>query len=201
MDFKARAVCRSRCGWGGVAAGLLALGCLLCLCCLGAQGTKAPKRYAYKVLKAYPHDAQAYTQGLCIHQGTLYEGLGLHGQSAIRTVDLKTGAVIKNRELPRRYFGEGICVLNGLLYQLTWREQTCFVYRCETLEQLAAMPYAGEGWGLTTNGAQLIMSNGSHVISYLSPRDMSVCKRLEVHTDKGNVDMLNELELVGGELW
>ncbi|MDR0688226.1 MAG: glutaminyl-peptide cyclotransferase [Prevotellaceae bacterium] len=161
----------------------------------------APKKYGYTVVNAYPHDEHAYTQGLQVYRGVLYEGTGVYGQSSVRKVGLKSGEVLQQQMLPDRYFGEGICVLNGLLYQLTWREQTCLVYDLETLEQQAALPYSGEGWGLTTDGVHLIMSNGSNAITFMSPHDFVARKRIEVYTDRGAVGQLNELELIGGELW
>ncbi|MDR1417062.1 MAG: glutaminyl-peptide cyclotransferase [Prevotellaceae bacterium] len=162
---------------------------------------KAPKKYGYAVVGAYPHDERAYTQGLQVYRDELYEGLGIYGQSSVRKVDLKSGKVLQQKELHDKYFGEGICILNGLLYQLTWREQTCLVYSLETLEQQASLPYSGEGWGLTTDGAYLIMSNGSNAISFMSPNDFVARKRLEVYTDRGAVGQLNELELINGEIW
>lgn len=161
----------------------------------------APKSYGYTVVNAYPHDEHAYTQGLQVYRDELYEGLGIYGQSSVRRVDLKSGEVLQQKELHNKYFGEGICILNGLLYQLTWREQTCLVYNLETLEQQAALPYSGEGWGLTTDGACLIMSNGSNAICFVSPGSFAVQKRLEVYTDRGAVENLNELELINGEIW
>jgi glutamine cyclotransferase len=157
--------------------------------------------YGYTVVNAYLHDEHAYTQGLQIYRDELYEGLGIYGQSAVRKVDLKSGEVLQQQKLHDKYFGEGICILNGLLYQLTWREQTCLVYDVETLEQQAALPYSGEGWGLTTDGEYLIMSNGSNTISFMSPGNLAVRKRLEVYTDRGAVGQLNELELINGEIW
>ncbi|MDR0712268.1 MAG: glutaminyl-peptide cyclotransferase [Prevotellaceae bacterium] len=161
----------------------------------------APKKYGYTVENSYPHDERAYTQGLLLHRDVLYEGTGVYGQSAVRKVDLRSGELLQQKDLDGKYFGEGICILNGLLYQLTWREQTCLVYDCETLEQLAALPYSGEGWGLATDGESLIMSNGSNRISFISPTDFVVRKQLEVYTDRGAVGQLNELELINGEIW
>lgn len=162
---------------------------------------KPPKVYGYKLVASYPHDERAYTQGLQFHNNTLYEGTGLYGQSSVRIVELSSGKTLKNKYLSKQYFGEGICVFHDLLYQLTWHEQTCFVYNSKTLELQAAIPYEGEGWGLTSDGKRLIMSNGTNVITFRSPNDFSVQKRLEVYTDKGAVSYLNELELINGELW
>ena len=161
----------------------------------------APKQLRYTVLNAYPHDERAYTQGLLLYNDTLYESTGIYGQSAVRKLDLKSGRVLQQKELDRKYFGEGLCLLNGLLYQLTWREQTCLVYSGESLEPIAAIPYPGEGWGLTTDGERLLMSNGTNVISFLSPDNLMVQKHLEVYSDCGAVEHLNELELIDGEIW
>jgi len=160
-----------------------------------------PKRYGYRVVASYPHDERAYTQGLQIHNDTLYESTGQYGQSSVRMVDLKSGNILKIKYLQNNFFGEGICVFNGLLYQLTWREQSCLVYDSKTLELQAIIRYDGEGWGLTSDDRHLIMSNGTNVITFRSPNDFSVRKRLEVHSDKGAVSHLNELELINGELW
>lgn len=161
----------------------------------------APARYGYTVVSSYPHDEHVYTQGLLMYGDTLYESAGIYGQSAVRKLDVRSGSVWQQQELDGKYFGEGICILNGLLYQLTWREQTCLVYSSQSLEQLAALPYPGEGWGLTTDGRHLIMSNGSNAISFISPADFVVRKQLEVYTDQGAVGQLNELELIDGEIW
>jgi glutamine cyclotransferase len=162
---------------------------------------KPPKMYGYAVVNVYPHDEHAYTQGLLMYRDELYEGLGEYGKSAVRKVELRSGKTLQQKELHDRYFGEGICILNGLLYQLTWREQTCLVYNAETLEQQATLPYAGEGWGLTTDGTHLIMSNGSNALNFMSPGNLAVQKRLEVYTDRRAVGQLNELELIDGEVW
>jgi glutamine cyclotransferase len=161
----------------------------------------APKKHGYTVVNSYPHDERTYTQGLLLYGDALYEGAGIYGQSAVQKLDLESGRLLQQKKLDNKYFGEGICILNGLLYQLTWREQTCLVYRCETLEQIATLPYSGEGWGLTTDGEYLIMSSGSNLISFISPTDFVVRKRLEVYTDHGAVGLLNELELINGEIW
>lgn len=171
------------------------------LCSYSAEAQKTPKVYGYKVVASYPHDERAYTQGLQIHNNTLYEGTGLYGNSSVRIVDLKSGNNLKNKDLSKQYFGEGICVFHDLLYQLTWHEQTCLVYNSKTLELQTTIPYTGEGWGLTTDGKYLIMSNGTNVITFRSPNDFSVQKEIKVFSDRGAVSYLNELELINGELW
>jgi glutamine cyclotransferase len=160
-----------------------------------------PKQYSYKVVAEYPHSEHAYTQGLQYADEFMYEGTGGYGTSSLQRLDLKTGKTLQVKNLDKTYFGEGICLLNGLIYQLTWREQRCLVYDAKTLDQKATLSYSGEGWGLTTDGTHLIMSDGSHRISYRSPQDFSVVKRLEVCSNNGYVNLLNELELIEGELW
>jgi glutamine cyclotransferase len=169
---------------------------LLCLAPLAAQ-----KKYGYKVVHSYPHDNTAYTQGLFFHNGILYESTGLYGQSSIRKVNIERGEIIDSKPLERRYFGEGAAMLNGLLYQLTWREGLCFVYDAQTLALQYQLRYAGEGWGLTTDGKQMIMSDGSHTIRFLSPQTFKEERQINVRSSTGYVSQLNELEMVEGELW
>lgn len=161
----------------------------------------APTQQNYQVVKNYPHDMYAYTQGLLYHNGYLYESTGQYGASDIRKVNLTDGKVLKSREIPKEYFGEGLCLFNNLLYQLTWRENKCFVYDVNTFELKNTLNIHGEGWGLTNDNKHLIMSNGSHIVSYLSPNDLSIVKQLEVCTNMGYVNHINELELINGELW
>ncbi|GHT12880.1 glutaminyl-peptide cyclotransferase [Bacteroidia bacterium] len=160
-----------------------------------------PRQYTYNVVHAYPHDDRAYTQGLEFHNGTLYESTGVYGQSALRKVALETGRVVANQSLAGKYFGEGLTLLNGLLYQLTWQEGLCFVYDAATLRPLHQVRYTGEGWGLANDGSRLIMSDGSHIIRFLSPQNFSEEKRITIYNSTGYVNMLNELEMVEGELW
>jgi glutamine cyclotransferase len=161
----------------------------------------APTQQSYQIIKSYPHDAHAYTQGLLYHNGYLYESTGQYGASGLRKVNLADGKVLKLKEIPKEYFGEGLCLLNNLLYQLTWRENKCFVYDINTFEIKNTLNIYGEGWGLTNNNKHLIMSNGSHIVSYFSPNDFSMVKQLEVCTNTGYVNHINELELINGELW
>jgi glutamine cyclotransferase len=167
----------------------------------GIGNAAAQKIYTYKVLRTYPHDEGAYTQGLFFKNGILYESAGQYGQSDIRMVDLSSGRVIKKTSMEYRYFGEGATMLGGLVYQLTWREGMCFVYDAATLAVKYRLPYSGEGWGLTNNDSQLIISDGSHVIRFLHPQTLREQRRLNVHTMQKNMALLNELELVEGELW
>ena len=146
----------------------------------------------------YPHDPRAFTQGFDWEDGVLYEGTGRHGTSVLRTVDLETGATGRFRKLPERYFGEGVCVLGDEVYQLTWQAGVCFVFDRETFAPARTFRYAGEGWGLTTDGARLILSDGTPVLRFLDPATGRVLGRVRV-TDAGRpVRRLNELEWVPG---
>jgi glutamine cyclotransferase len=131
----------------------------------------------------------------------LYESNGLYGKSNLRTVDLESGKVIKSVPIDERYFAEGASGMGGLIYQLTWREGVCFVYDAKTFALKYQLHYAGEGWGLTNDGRQLIISDGSDVIRFLSPQTLREERRIKVHKTSGSVRYLNELELIEGELW
>jgi glutaminyl-peptide cyclotransferase len=155
----------------------------------------------YEVVRAYPHDPKAFTQGLEFADGFLYEGTGMNGASGIRKVRLETGEVLQVQPLEDRYFGEGITLFGDSIIQLTWRAGTGFVYDRETFERRRSFSYTGEGWGLTHDGARLIMSNGSSTLRFLDPATFKETARLNV-TDGGRpVAQLNELELVKGEIY
>ncbi|MFO0919190.1 MAG: glutaminyl-peptide cyclotransferase [Planctomycetaceae bacterium] len=155
----------------------------------------------FRVVAEYPHDRGAFTQGLVIAGGVLYEGTGLEGESSLRKVDLKTGRVQAQQNLDRQYFGEGIAILDGQIFQLTWRNKFAVVYDLETLNYLKTLRYSGEGWGLTSDGKHLIMSDGSSTLRILNPKTFEVVRRLEVRSGRKAVDKLNELEFVNGEIW
>jgi glutamine cyclotransferase len=162
---------------------------------------RAPEGGSFKVVAAYPHDPAAFTQGLAIEAGQLYEGTGQYGASTVRRVDLASGRPEKQRALGPRYFGEGIAILDGLLYQLTWQNGAVVVYDLETFEVERTMQYDGEGWGLTHDGRQLIMSDGSATLRFRDPQTFSVTREIEVRHDGVPVSRLNELEYVEGEIW
>ena len=157
--------------------------------------------YGPEIVKRYPHDADAYTQGLIYHDGVMYESTGMEGRSSVRRVDLETGQVLKKHDLAQRYFGEGIAIVGDRLYQLTWRAGEGFIYSVPELEPKGTFRYYGEGWGLTTDGTSLIMSNGSHRIVFLDPSDFSVTRTIDVRSGGSRVSQLNELEWVKGEIW
>lgn len=159
------------------------------------------KRLKAVVKEKFPHDKYAYTQGLFFENGVLYESCGQYGQSSLRTVDLKTGKVLSKSNLDSKYFAEGSVIFGGNLYLLTWREQICFVYEPSSFKKVGELRYSGEGWGLTTDGKELIMSNGSATISFLDPMTFMENRRVNVTLNGKPVDYINELEYINGEIW
>jgi glutaminyl-peptide cyclotransferase len=156
---------------------------------------------AVREVRSHPHDPRAFTQGLLWHDGLLYESTGRYGESTIRAVDLETGEVRRRVDLPPQYFGEGIALLHGHLYQLTWREGVAFLWDPATLREAGRVQYSGEAWGLTTDGESLIVSDGSSYLTWVDPGTFAVRRTVRV-TDGGRpVDQLNELEWVRGEVW
>jgi glutaminyl-peptide cyclotransferase len=158
-----------------------------------------PLQYTFKVSKVYPHDKGAYTQGLVIDQGVFYESTGLYGKSTIRRVIPESGKIIMSANISPDKFGEGLALINDLLYQVTWREQTCFVYNKKTLAPVKQFRYnIGEGWGLTYDGQLLLMSDGSSTIYKVDPQLFTVVGQFQVVSDKGPVQLINEMEYVNG---
>jgi glutamine cyclotransferase len=159
--------------------------------------------YGYKVIRSYPHDTAAFTQGLTYHEGVLYEGTGLHGRSSIRKVKLETGEVLQIRRLDAQYFGEGIALWKDSLVQLTWQSGIGFVYDLQTFQPRRTFQYAGEGWGLTHDGRRLIMSDGSDAgtLRFLDPATFRETGTLIVRDGATPVKGLNELEFVKGEIY
>ena len=161
---------------------------------------RAP-RASYTVVRVYPHDRTAFTQGLEYVDGFFYEGTGLNGQSSIRKVKLETGEVVLRHDVPAEYFGEGITIWKSNLIELTWRSQVAIVYDLETLAQTRTFSYVGEGWGLTHDDTSLVMSDGSAALRFLDPVTFAEKHRVMV-TDGGlPVPHLNELEFVKGEIY
>lgn len=149
----------------------------------------------------FPHQETAYTQGLFFHLGYLYESIGLYGQSEFRKLDAETGKVLQKYTFPKHFFAEGACVHEGFLYVLTWNEQTCFIFDPRTLKPVAQLSYAGEGWGLCSDGKHLIMSDGSATLTFRNPQNMQVVRSIHVRYKGKLVEQLNELEYVNGEIW
>lgn len=170
----------------------------------GACGVNAPgpvRGETLTVIRSVPHDSDSYTQGLVVRDGVFYESSGLYGESSVREVEVETGEVLQARPLSDRYFGEGLVALGDRLYQVTWREGTGFVYEAETLDSLGTFRYTGEGWGLTTDGSHLILSDGTYRLRYLDPKTFQVTHSVDVTDDGRAIFALNELEWVRGEIW
>jgi glutaminyl-peptide cyclotransferase len=163
--------------------------------------SKTVPEYTYKIIHIYPHDHTAFTQGLEYRGGFLYEGTGLYGQSTLRKEDLATGKVLQELALPGQLFGEGITVLNEHIVQLTWQSHIGFVYGQNTFRLLKNFSYPGEGWGLANDGEHIYMSDGTAQIRYLDPSTLQETRRITVHDGDKQVENLNELEWVRGELY
>jgi len=173
---------------------LLASLCLLLLPAAFAADT-------YRVVHAYPHDPDAFTQGLVYVDGQLYESTGLNGRSSLRMDDLETGKVLQHIDVPSQYFAEGLTNWRSNLVQLTWKAHAAFVYDRFSFRLLHTFHYDGEGWGLTQNGRDLILSDGSATLRFLNPETFAVVRRITV-TDQGEpVKQLNELEYIRGEIY
>jgi len=163
---------------------------------------KPPVNLTYRIIKVYPHDINAYTQGLIYEDGFLYEGTGQYNESSLRKVDIKTGESLRILNLPGEIFGEGITIFGNKIFQLTYKSQVGFVYDKETFERLQKVYYENkEGWGLTNDGTHLIMSDGSNLIYFMDPEYFTETGRLEVYDDKGPVERLNELEYINGKIY
>ena len=167
----------------------------------GAGCADQPPAEPAQPMARLPHDPSAFTEGLLISNGVFYESTGNYGHSEVRRVDPASGRVLARHVLPDRYFGEGLARLDDRLYQLTWKSGTAFVYDADTLRPLGQRHYAGEGWGLTRCGRQLVMSNGSATLLFVDPTDFSVQRRLRVTEDGRPVTHLNELEAIHGLIW
>lgn len=157
--------------------------------------------YGVRIVHTYPHDRSSFTQGLEYHDGLLYEGTGLKGQSKLRVEKLETGQVVRQVNVPAEYFGEGITVFGQRIFQLTWQTQVGFVYNRATFQALRRFHYTGEGWGLANDGKQVYMSDGTAQIRCLDPASLRELRRITVHDGSRAIAMLNELECVGGEIY
>ncbi len=175
--------------------------------CLSLEGCLIPGNsgiipiYSYSIVNAYPHDPDAFTQGLVFEDGVLYEGTGLLGRSTLRRVELETGAILQIRELPGQFFGEGITIYGNEIIQLTWQSNVGFVYDKSSFELLQEFNYSTEGWGITHDGKRLIMSDGTSTLHLLDPQTFEEIGQLEVFDNDGPVTRLNELEYIQGEIY
>jgi len=160
-----------------------------------------PKEYSYKVINTYFHDKAAYTQGLIYEDGYFYEATGQRGESTLRKVQVKTGDVVQSFTIPSDVFGEGITIFNDKIIQLSWQKYTGYVYDKRSFKLLTKFNYPTEGWGLTNNSKNLIMSDGSHNLYFLNTETYSEIDKLEVYDNKKRVRNLNELELINGDIY
>jgi glutamine cyclotransferase len=156
---------------------------------------------SYEVVKVYPHDPQAFLQGLLYHDGKLYESTGLNGRSSLRRVKLKNGKVQKLINIPQEYFAEGLAVVDDRLVQLTWQSRRGFVYNLKNFKMLRDFRYESEGWGITYDGTNLVMSDGSDTLTYLDPQTFEPVRRLAVTMNGRPLVRINELEFIEGEIW
>ncbi len=193
---------------------LLAMGLLAFCSCKRAGGNQDPDKIppvdepprpvapvtAASVVRSYPHDTAAFTQGLLWHDGALYESTGREGRSTLRKVELETGKVLQRIDVPGPYFAEGLALFGGKLYQLTWQNQQGFIYGLD-FKQQGTFAYQGEGWGLTTDGRSMILSDGSNQLRFLDPATWTVQRTLDVMDGTEYVNDINELEWVKGEVW
>jgi glutaminyl-peptide cyclotransferase len=165
------------------------------------KGKKSPPEYTFEVVQQFPHDPTAFTQGITYYDGYFYEGTGRRGQSSLRQVNPETGQVVRKVDLAADLFGEGVTVLGNKVIQLTWLSHFGFVYDLHDFHLLRTFPYAGEGWGLTTDGHDLFMSDGSSEIRVLDASTFAEKRRIKVRDGGKPVDQLNELEFVEGEIY
>jgi glutaminyl-peptide cyclotransferase len=172
------------------------------LCLPVAAADSVVPTESYQVIRVYPHDPNAFTQGLVYVDGHLYESTGLNGHSSIRMVELSTGRVVQKYDLPQEYFGEGLTDWGSSLVQLTWKARTAFVYDRFSFTMRRTLHYEGEGWGLTHDATALIMSDGSSILRVLDPKSFREIRRISVHDSDGRpVEQLNELECIRGEVY
>lgn len=170
---------------------------LLMLCsCSGSE----VKRYRLEVVAEYPHDTQSYTQGLFFDNGQLYESTGLNGKSTFRVVDLQTGKALKRLDFDKKYFVEGSVIFDGNLYIMTWQNRVVFIYDAETLEYKSTHRYSRQGWGITSDGKQLIASDGTANL-YFMDGNLKLDRKMLVTLNDKPVMWLNELEYIDGRVW
>lgn len=158
------------------------------------------KEYRLEVVQEYPHDTESYTQGLFFHKGNMYESTGLHGKSTFRKVDILTGEALEKMNFDKKYFVEGSVVMGDNLYILTWESRIAFVYDAKTLEYKSSWKYPREGWGITTDGNQLIASDGTANL-YFMDENFALDRKVIVKYEEAPVRFLNELEYIDGKIW
>jgi glutaminyl-peptide cyclotransferase len=161
----------------------------------------APAVSTYEIVKTYKHDGKAFTQGLVVHNGFFYESTGEYGESSLRKVEIETGRVVQKKDIAEDYFAEGMTILNDKIYQITWKENVAFQYDMN-FNLIKEFRYPGQGWGLTHDGTNLFLSDGTHVIRVLNPETFETVRTIVVKDEAGKpIYQLNELEYVKGEIW
>jgi glutamine cyclotransferase len=183
-----------------VAAAIIVFSLIMLISLNDAPVNTAPRLYTYSIVNRYPHDENAFTQGLVFEDGALYESTGLYGDSTLRRVDLETGEILQLYTLPNQFFGEGITIFENMIIQLTWQSHRGFVYDKHSFDLLQEFDYATEGWGITHDDNQLIMSDGTATLYFLNPETFEKVGQIEVY-DNGPVAGLNELEYIRGEVY
>ncbi|MBI5858745.1 MAG: glutaminyl-peptide cyclotransferase [Sphingobacteriales bacterium] len=164
----------------------------------GQKPPEGPKILSYSIVGTYPHDTSSYTQGLLIYNGEMYEGTGLEGRSKLMKVDLKTGKTLKSIDLDKKFFGEGVTILRDTVYQLTWKNKKVFVYTLRDFRKIKEFDADIEGWGLTNDGKNLIVSTGSSELNYYEPSTFKLLKTQTVTESGMPVASINELEYING---
>ncbi len=173
---------------------------LLALISLVSCASSKVKEYNLEIVAEYPHDTEAYTQGLFFHEGNMFESTGMHGSSSLRKVDIPTGEALERLDFDKKYFVEGSVVFKDNLYILTWESRIAFIYDANTLEYKSSWKYPREGWGLTTDGKQLIASDGTANL-YFMDENFALDRKLLVKIEDTPVRFLNELEYIDGKIW
>jgi glutamine cyclotransferase len=169
--------------------------------CPDSKNTETPVDYTYKVVKTYPHEPNAFTQGLVFEDGFLYESTGLNGHSSLRKVELETGKILKFYNITAQFFAEGITIYNNKIIQLTYKSNVGFVYNKNTFELLQKFDYPTEGWGITHDGKRLIMSDGTSTLYFLNPDTLKRIGQINVEDNGKAVSGLNELEYIKGQIY
>ncbi|WP_109829263.1 glutaminyl-peptide cyclotransferase [Reichenbachiella versicolor] len=165
------------------------------------KSNKRPKAYTYRIVKQYPHSKKAFTQGLTIRNGELFESTGQNGMSSIRKIDVSTGEILAQKNLESQFFGEGSTIIDDKIYMLTWTKNTGFLFDRNTLEKIGEFSYPSEGWGLTNMGDTLILSDGSSNIYFKEKESFTDIGAIQVYDNKGPIDDLNELEYINGKIF
>jgi glutamine cyclotransferase len=184
-----------------VAAALVALPLMLTLARQPVAGADSAPTWRHEVLRSFPHDPEAFTQGLVFRDGFLYESTGRNGQSSLRKVELETGKVVQRLPIGRQYFAEGLAAWGTQLVQLTWETNIGWVYDRATFKQLRTFTFRGEGWGLADDGTRLVMSDGTPTLRFLNPDTLAETGSVRVLDGPTAIDKLNELEVVQGQVF